>query len=240
MHSCGKCEEGPTPAQLKKYMAGLKRELKCGVAGAPSCKGPTLRCLTHCRCNGIPAGGRRKRCVGGRVDESLSALGPYKRRRASNTNMSTVDTVLLTVLPTVVAGGSTLIARFKYGWLFSEFKTWQLLLGCLHLSIALTMYGLTGASNDAWEVIVRLAYNKWDVNDIGACSDSSPCYIELESDELGTFKTTFLVPFFSVCSGLHHLYAAYSLGRGDGVYRSLIVDGINVASSLAVAVPMLG
>jgi hypothetical protein len=144
--------------------------------------------------------------------------------------MSTLDTVLLTVVPAAVTAGAVATAKLKYGWAFSEFKTWQLILACLHLSIAITMYGLTGASNDAWEVVVGLAYNKWDVNDIGACSDETPCYIDLVNEELGTFKTTFLVPFFSVCSGLHHLYAAYSLGSGDGIYKDLVLSGINVVS----------
>ena len=55
--------------------------------------------------------------------------------------MSTLDTVLLTVVPAAVTAGAVATAKLKYGWAFSEFKTWQLILACLRHSAALGLQG---------------------------------------------------------------------------------------------------
>ena len=141
--------------------------------------------------------------------------------------MSALDVGLLVGIPL----GVTLIAFLavkSVGWTLSEFKTWQLILACLHLGFAFTMLALT-ASNEAWIVNVNLQYNVWDVNDIGSCSEESPCSIDLAVENLGNFHTTYLVPFFSIVSGMHHLIAflSYATTLDGGFYQKAVDEGVN-------------
>lgn len=125
---------------------------------------------------------------------------------------------------TAIVVGSALYS----GWEIKKFETWQLILASLHLTLAITMYVLTGLSSDPWTVPVRMSYNRWEVHELGECSDRRPCYIYTEHDDLGDFKTTFLVPIYSLISGLHHLIAAYSLRMGQSFYVNQIAGGINL------------
>lgn len=79
------------------------------------------------------------------------------------------------------------------GWSIKSFETWQLILASLHLSLAITMYILTGIADDPWTVPVKLSYNRWEVHELGECSAGQPCTIYVESDDVGDFKTTYLV-----------------------------------------------
>ena len=65
---------------------------------------------------------------------------------------------------------------------------------------------------------------------------TQPCSIYLENEELEyPLKTTYLVPIYSIISGLHHFIAAISLGRNDGFYKNQIFGGINVVRWLDYA-----
>lgn len=79
------------------------------------------------------------------------------------------------------------------GWSTKSFETWQLILASLHLSLAITMYILTGIADDPWTVPVKLSYNRWEVHELGECSAGQPCTIYVESDDVGDFKTTYMV-----------------------------------------------
>jgi len=141
--------------------------------------------------------------------------------------MSALDVGLLVGIPVGVTAILFGIAKLN-GSTLSDFKTWQLILASLHLCFAFTMLGLT-ASNEAWVVNVNVQYNVWDVNDAGSCSDASPCSIDLAVKNIGEFQTTYLVPFFSIVSGMHHLVAAasYYLTGTGGFYNSAVESGVN-------------
>jgi hypothetical protein len=144
--------------------------------------------------------------------------------------MSTLDVGLLIGIPLGVTLACYGLARTN-GWTLSDFKMWQLILASLHLTFAITMFILT-TMNEAWIVNVNLQYNVWDVNDIGACTEDSPCSIDLAVKNLGDFHTTYIVPFFSIVSGLHHAYAAYSYQKNEdgGSYGNAVKSGVNYVS----------
>lgn len=104
------------------------------------------------------------------------------------------DYEIITII-SVPLGTTALIFLFASfsGWKIKEFETWQLILASLHLSLAVTMYVLTGVADDPWTVPVELSYNRWEVNDLGDCSKDTPCTIYVETDDIGDFKTTYLV-----------------------------------------------
>ena len=77
-------QRGANAGAVEKVHGRSQARAQVWGGGCAYMQGPTLRCLTHCRCNGIPAGGRSKRCVGGRVAEALTALEAYKWPCASN------------------------------------------------------------------------------------------------------------------------------------------------------------
>ena len=85
------------------------------------------------------------------------------------------------------------VAASLSGWSIKSFETWQLILASLHLSLSVTMYILTRIVDDPWTVPVQLSYNRWEVNDLGDCSKDTPCTIYVETEEVGDFKTTYLV-----------------------------------------------
>ena len=65
---------------------------------------------------------------------------------------------------------------------------------------------------------------------------TQPCSIYLENEVLEySLKTTYLVPIYSIISGLHHLIAAISLGMNNDFYRKQIFGGINVVRWLDYA-----
>ena len=144
--------------------------------------------------------------------------------------MSALDVGVLVGIPS----GVTLLCvgyAFANEWTLHDFKMWQLILASLHLCFALVMLVLT-ATNESWVINVNLVYNVWNVNDIGSCNEDSPCSISLASKNIGDFHTTMLVPFFSIVSGLHHLYATLSYASDDkyNEYDKAVKRGINYAS----------
>lgn len=63
------------------------------------------------------------------------------------------------------------------------------------------------ANNKSWDIPVELQFNIWRSNN-GTCSGNTGCSIAKLSTNSFTFYTGWAVPFFSIISGTHHLYAA--------------------------------
>ena len=120
--------------------------------------------------------------------------------------MSLGDVLLVSIIPSALVIGGLLVARcVKKDELF---RTWNLALAALHLSLASVVLALTVKhDDDTWAVDVKMAYNKWDVHELGECREDSPCYIYTETDTIGPLESVYVVPMFSFVSGLHHLVA---------------------------------
>ena len=66
------------------------------------------------------------------------------------------------------------------------------------------------------------------VHQMQECSADQPCSIYVENHEFGEeLQTTYLVPIYSVISGLHHMFAAMSL-KYNTFYENQIFGGINI------------
>ena len=89
-----------------------------------------------------------------------------------------------------------------------SFVVWQHILFTLHMLAAITAASLI-ANNKSWVIPVELQFNIWRSAN-GTCNaDSGGCSImKLSTNLQRKFDTGWAVPFFSIISGTHHLYAA--------------------------------
>lgn len=106
----------------------------------------------------------------------------------------------------------------------THFLRWQLFLAAAHFAAAIYVFVRVN-ERGSWDVPVLLRFNIWESRN-GTCDIDEGCSInEYQRTLDGTFQTGWLVPWFSVVSGSHHLLAAM-LGRS---YLKLLLKNKGVA-----------
>lgn len=132
-----------------------------------------------------------------------------------------------------------------------SFAIWNLILGVVHVGLALFIVAET--LEYPWKTPVDIEYSKWSQrpgDEDERCSAETPCFIsEQEHVVSNGVNIGLLIPFFSLISGNHHLWAALNvdtyLKDGANPYRAfdyLISSSlmIVVAAVLFKAPPDLG